>query len=171
MNNDFEIQLGEKLLQVQFLKEDGNILKVSVNGKKYELDITNVENGIYSILYKNKSYNIEIIESDNTKKFTVNTLHQTYDAEIVDAESRYIASRNKSKELEGNNIISSPMPGRIVRIPVTEGEEVVAGQTVIVVSAMKMESEYKSPKNGIVKQIHVKSGDVVTGHQHLVTIE
>lgn len=171
MNFDFDIQLGEKLLKVLLLKEDGNILKVSVNGKKYELDITNVENGIYSILYKNKSYNIEIIESDNTKKFTVNTLHQSYEAKIVDAESRYLASRNQLKELEGNNVISSPMPGRIVRIPVKEGNEVVAGQTVIVVSAMKMESEYKSPKNGVVKHIHVNTGDIITGHQPLVTIE
>ena len=63
------------------------------------------------------------------------------------------------------------MPGRIVKIPVTEGQEVITGQTLIVVSAMKMESEYKSSKNGIVKHIHVKEGDVVTGHQPLLTIE
>jgi biotin carboxyl carrier protein len=171
MNLDFEIKLGEKLSKVQILREDGNLLKVAVNGKKYDIDIVNVEDGIYSILYKNKSYNIEIIESENSKKYTVNTPYQTYDAEVVDAETRYIASRNQSKELEGNNIISSPMPGRIVRIPVTEGQEVAIGQTVVVVSAMKMESEYKSPKNGIVKNIHVKAGDVVIGHQPLVTIE
>ncbi len=171
MNLDFEIQLGEKLSKIQLIKEDGNLLKVSVNGKKYELDIVKVENGIYSVLYKNKSYDIEIIEGDDNKKLTVNTLYQSYDLKIVDAESRYLASRNQSKELEGNNVISSPMPGRIVRIPVAEGEEVTAGQTVVVVSAMKMESEYKAPKNGIIRHIHVKAGDVITGHQPLVTIE
>jgi biotin carboxyl carrier protein len=171
MGQNFEIKINDKLLIVQLLKEDGNILQLSVDGRKYEVDLVSFENGIFSILHKNKSYNVELIEGETNKKFVVNTLYKSYDVEIVDAESRYLSSRNQSKELAGNNLISSPMPGRIVRIPVIEGQEVVAGQTVIVVSAMKMESEYKAPKNGFIRQIHVKEGDVVTGHQPLVTIE
>ena len=57
------------------------------------------------------------------------------------------------------------------KIDLQVGQEVEAGQTLIVVSAMKMESEYKAPKNGKVKQIHVKDGDIVAGHQPLVTLE
>jgi len=171
MGQDFEIKINDKLLNVRLLKEEGNIIHINVDGRKYEVDLISFKNGIFSILHKNKSYNVELIEGETNKKFIVNTLHKSYDVEIVDAESRYLASRNQSKELTGNNIISSPMPGRIVRVPVVEGQEVVAGQTVIVVSAMKMESEYKSPKNGFVRHIHVKEGDVVTGHQSLVTIE
>jgi biotin carboxyl carrier protein len=171
MNLDFEIKVNERMSKVELLKEEGNILTVLVDGKKYELDIVSVEDCIYSILYKNTSYNVEIIEGDDNKKFTVNTLYQSYDVDVVDAESRYLTSRNQSKELEGNNVISSPMPGRIVRLSVSEGQEVVAGETVVVVSAMKMESEYKSPRNGIVKHVHVKVGDIIRGHQPLVTIE
>jgi biotin carboxyl carrier protein len=170
MNKDFEIKINDRLAKVELLKEEGNIIEVLVDGKKYEVDIVPAEAG-YSILYKNKSYNLEIIEGENSKEFTVNTLYKSFNVDIVDAEYRYQQSRKKSKELEGGNVISSPMPGRIVRVPVKEGQEVEAGQTVVVVSAMKMESEYKSPKKGIVKQVHVKDGDIIVGHQPLVTIE
>jgi len=171
MNPDFEVKINEHISTVKIQKDDGNIITVIVDGKKYEIDIKSVEYCIYSILHKNKSYNVEIIDGSDSKNFTVNTLYQSFDVEILDAEARYIASRMKAHELEEKNIISSPMPGRIVRIPVTEGQEIIAGQTVIVVSAMKMESEYKTSKNGIVKHIHVKEGEVVSGHQPLLTIE
>lgn len=170
MNLDFEIKINDRIAKVEIIKEEGNILEVLVDGKKYDIDIVQVDAG-YSVLHKNKSYNLEIIEGEHNRKFRVNTLYKSFDVDIVDAEYRYQESRNKSKQLEGNNVISSPMPGRIVRIPVKEGQEVEAGQTVIVVSAMKMESEYKSPKKGIVKNVHVKEGDVVNGHQPLITVE
>ena len=123
MNLDFDIKVNENHSKVELIKENGNILTVMVNGKKYEIDIISVGDCIYSILYKNKSYNVELIEGENGKKFTVNTLYQTFNIEIIDAESRYLTNRNKSKELEGNNIISSPMPGRIVHIPVSVNQQ------------------------------------------------
>ncbi len=63
------------------------------------------------------------------------------------------------------------MPGKIVKILVAEGDKVEAGQTVIIVSAMKMESEFKASKAGIVNEIPVKEGDTVDGNQVLVVIE
>lgn len=170
MNQDFEIKIKDRLAKVELIKESGSTIEVLVDGKKYEIDIVPVDAG-YSILYKNKSYNVEILEGENNKEFMVNTLYQSYNVDIVDAEYRYQESRKKSKELEGGNVISSPMPGRIVRIPVKEGQEVTQGQTVVVVSAMKMESEYKASKNGVIKHIHIKEGEVVNGHQPLITIE
>lgn len=171
MSKDFDIKINDHVSKVKILKEEDNLLSILVDNKKYAIDIESVEDCIYSVIHNDKSYNIEIIDGSNSKNFTVNTLYQSFDVEILDAEARYLSSRTQTKKLEGNNIISSPMPGRIVKIPIKEGQEVVTGQTVIVVSAMKMESEYKSSKNGIVKQIHVKEGDVVNGHQPLVTIE
>jgi biotin carboxyl carrier protein len=170
MNQDFEIKINDRIAKVKIVKENDNILEVLVDGRKYNIDIVPVDSG-YSIISDNKSYNVEIIEDENRKKFLVNTLYQSFNVDIVDAEFRYQENRKKSKELEGSNVISSPMPGRIVRIPVKEGQQIEAGQTVIVVSAMKMESEYKTSKAGIIKLIHVKEGDIVTGHQPLVTVE
>ena len=58
-----------------------------------------------------------------------------------------------------------------LRIPVKEGDVVEKGSTVIVISAMKMESEYKSPLDGVVKKIYVNEGDTINSHQPLVEIE
>ena len=168
---DIEIKVNDKLNRVEILNEKGNMLDVLVNGKKYKIDIARVHKDIYSILYLNNSYNLEIIEGQDTKNFTVNSLYESFNVEIIDAESRYLSNRNISMGIDVGNTISSPMPGRIVKIPVKIGDKVEAGQTVIVVSAMKMESEYKSPKDSIIKEILVNEGDIINGHQTLITIE
>jgi biotin carboxyl carrier protein len=63
------------------------------------------------------------------------------------------------------------MPGKVVKIPVKEGDTVAKGDTVIVISAMKMESEYKSPVDGVVKRVFVQEGQTINGNQPLVEIE
>ncbi len=164
-----EIKIDDRIAQVELLSRDGNVLKLSIDGKKYEADIEMVEEGVYSVLIDNKSHNIELIEEEN-KKYLVNTYSRSYKVDIVDAECKYLMSRNKEDDLE-ENIISSPMPGKIVRILVKEGDNVKAGDTVIIVSAMKMESEYKVKKDRLIKEIKVKEGDTINSHQPLIVIE
>jgi biotin carboxyl carrier protein len=168
---NFEIKINNREAKIEVIKEDGNILQVMVDGRKYEVDIVSVSETSYSILNKGKSYNVELVQGSDSKHYTANTLYEAYDIEIIDAESRYLASRGKGGIGNDSDVISTPMPGRVVRIPVKQGESVVAGQTVVVVSAMKMESEYKAPKDGIVKEVLVKEGDVVNGHQPLLVVE
>lgn len=63
------------------------------------------------------------------------------------------------------------MPGKIVKIFVKEGEKVEAGQTVLVLEAMKMENEIKTPTAGTVKAIHVKEGDALEEGVLMVEVE
>jgi len=63
------------------------------------------------------------------------------------------------------------MPGKIVKIMVKKGDVLKAGDTVIVVSAMKMESEYKVKQDSTVQDILVSEGDTIEGHQPLVIVE
>jgi acetyl/propionyl-CoA carboxylase alpha subunit len=70
----------------------------------------------------------------------VNTFLRTFNVEIIDAETKYRHSRLQGLEHEGENDISSPMPGKVIKVPVTIGETVTSGQTIIVVEAMKMHS-------------------------------
>lgn len=170
MNQNFDIKIGNRLAKVHIIKEEENQLLIEVDGKQYAVDIIKIDVG-YSVIWNKKSYNIEILESENPKKFVLNTRHNSFDVDIVDAEYRYIENRNKAKNIEGDGIISSPMPGKVVRVLVKQGDQVKLGQPVIVVSAMKMESEYKATKDGIIKYVHVSDGDVVNGHQPLITIE
>jgi len=166
-----EIRLDDRYAKVELVSKEKNKLQVKVDDKLYELDMVKVEEGIYSILIDGKSYNVEIIEKDNAKQYNINTPEKSYDLEIVDAETRYLMSRMGNDLEDANNIVSSPMPGKIVKITVKAGEKVEVGQTVIIVSAMKMESEYKAGKEGVIKEVHVNEGDTIEGNQPLITID
>ena len=166
-----EIKLGERLAKVELLAEDGNQIKIMVDSKEYDLDMHQVENGVYSVMYKGRSFNVELIETDSPKKYSVNTFYHSYDAEIIDAETKYLQARNSGNLEATESTISSPMPGKVVKIPVELGSEVKKGDTVIIVSAMKMESEYKAMKDGIVKEIFVHEDDIIDGNQPLVFID
>ncbi|MFA9389273.1 MAG: biotin/lipoyl-containing protein [Prolixibacteraceae bacterium] len=166
----FELKIKDRTSKVEILEHKGNFYKVSIGDHTYEVDVTKVENGVYSLIYQGKSVNMEMIEGDASNKYIVNTRTNDYQVEIIDAKARY---RTASKGNMDNDdaIISSPMPGKIVRLLVKQGDKVEKGDTVIIVSAMKMESEYKSPIDGTVKKIFVKADDTVEGNQNLVEIE
>jgi len=166
-----DIRLNDRTSTVDLVRKDKNHIEILVDGKPYSLDAVMVEEGVYSILLNGRSYTVELIEGENAKKYNVNTFYRSFEIEIIDAETRYLLSRNKSLLGEEGNIISSPMPGKVVEITVQAGDRVEKGQTVIIVSAMKMESEYKSGKAGTIKEIHVSEGDTIEGHQPLITIE
>ncbi|MCX6257173.1 MAG: acetyl-CoA carboxylase biotin carboxyl carrier protein subunit [Bacteroidia bacterium] len=166
-----DIKIKDRLAKVKLISKDKSKLTVMVDNKKYEVDIEKVGGGIYSILHKNHSYNVELIETKDSKSYQANTFYQTFDIEIQDAETRYMHNRNKADSLGTSKVISSPMPGRVVKIMVSKGEKLTAGQTTIIVSAMKMESEYKSPMDAVVKDIMVKEGDIVSANQPLIILE
>jgi biotin carboxyl carrier protein len=94
-----------------------------------------------------------------------------YKIEIVDAESRYMKAMNKAKGFDEGNIIFCPMPGKIVKVLVSAGDSVESGQTLVIVSAMKMESEFKASKAGIIKEVAVKEEDTVIGGQKMIVME
>jgi len=168
---ELELNIDSRTAKVDLVKRDGNQHSISVDGEIYDLDIVRVAEGIYSIIYKGKSYNVEMIQGSTDKNYIVNTFYSSYDVEVVDAETKYIRNRHKDDAHDGENSISTPMPGKVVKILVKVGQEVEAGQTVIIVSAMKMESEFKVRKAGTVKAIHVNEGDLVEGHKVMVVIE
>ena len=166
-----EINIDGRLAQVTELKREGNIVTLQVDDEIYEVDALMVGQGIYSIIYKGKSYNIEMIESGSPRHYTVNSFLNTYEVEVIDAQARYRASRSKGDTADTGNTIISPMPGKVVKIPVKVGDIVEAGQTLIIVSAMKMESEFKAKKAGVVKSIHTAEGETIEANKVLVVVE
>ena len=166
-----EIRINDRHSQVELVSRDENKIKINIDDATLDVDVIRVEKGVYSLLFNGKSYIVELMEGDNAKMYRANTSSRLYELEIIDAETRYLKSRKGNDLHEADNKISSPMPGKIVKIPVKTGDKVEAGQTVIIVSAMKMESEYKAGNKGVIKEIHVKEGDTIEGNQPLITIE
>jgi biotin carboxyl carrier protein len=165
-----EIKLNDRIAAIELESRVENHFHLSVDGRKYEADIIQVERGVYLVIMGGKSYNVELIENGDPKKYHINTLYHQYDAEVIDAETRYMKGRKVDHGLE-DTVISSPMPGKVVKILVKAGDKVKAGETVVIVSAMKMESEYKVKKDRLIKEIKVKEGDTVNANQPLIIIE
>jgi len=104
------------------------------------------------------------------------------DRKIVFAEGRqYIISEpgqsagrfsgGDERTPEGSWQVKAPMPGRVIKLNVAEGEEVRKNQTLAIVEAMKMENEIKSALEGVVKKIYVAAGDLIDAQRPLIELE
>ncbi|MBW8334168.1 MAG: acetyl-CoA carboxylase biotin carboxyl carrier protein subunit [Prolixibacteraceae bacterium] len=166
-----EIKLDKRIASVEILKQFENLLEIKVDDKIYQVDLMHNDEGIFSILVNGRSFNIELVPQPKPKHYTAYTLYDSYDLEVIDAESRYLRNRTGGAQMLSENTIVSPMPGKVVKIPVSVGDEVKKGDTLITISAMKMESEYKSPIDGKIAIIHVLEGSTVDANQVLIEIE
>jgi biotin carboxyl carrier protein len=129
----------------------------------YEITIVEVEPGLYSILADGASHEVRV----EAGQVTVGT--RRFDYEIDDP--RQWKRSGGTAGGEGRAAIAAPMPGKVVRILVTEGDEVEAGQGIIVVEAMKMQNEMKAPRAGRVGSIPVKENESVAAGAVLAVIE
>lgn len=166
-----EIKVGDRIAWVDLRGQDGNLLEIEVDGKILKVDVMHTADGTFSILESGHSYNIELVPRDQPKKYTAYTLYHEFEVEIIDAEARYLIDRGAKGFVSVEKNISSAMPGKVVKVLVSEGESVTEGQPAVIISAMKMESEYKIPLNGKVKKVNVKDGDTIEGNQILIELE
>jgi biotin carboxyl carrier protein len=131
--------------------------KVLVNGRPLELsaaaDIVQVEPGVYSVLLNGRS--LEVRADDGF--MTVDG--RRCDVQIEDP--RALKRRNSGLVSEGQQTLKAAMPGKVVRLLVAEGDHVSANQGILVVEAMKMQNEVKSPKEGRVISLRVSEGTPV----------
>ena len=97
---------------------------------------------------------------------------ERFEVEVQDDRSRQIeALTGRGKKPVQGGVVKAPMPGMVVRVAVTAGQEVDAGAGLVVVEAMKMENELRAPQKGIVELIHVSAGDRVEKGAPLVTLK
>jgi pyruvate carboxylase subunit B len=73
--------------------------------------------------------------------------------------------------LDGGGVVKAPMPGKVIKVLVAEGEAVRKNQTLLIVEAMKMENEIKSGREAVVRKVHVAAGDLVDAARPLVELE
>jgi len=165
-----EVNIGNKTAELNIISRKENTILVSVDGKEYNLDIVKVERGVYSVLFKGQSINIETVAENGHRNYSVTLNNNSYKVEIIDAFSKYRKNRQANDLPEEGRSIFSPMPGKVVRILVNEGDPVEKGQTLIIVSAMKMESEYKAGISGIISEVNVKEGDTVDCNQVMIKL-
>ena len=165
-----EIHIGDRVADVTLVSKEGNKVQLTIDGVPYDVDIVMAENGSCSILHNGKSYNAELIRKEGGKSYTVNAHYQSYNVDIIDSQVKYLRMRKNADEKQQDKIIS-PMPGKVVKIPVKAGDRLEAGDIVAVIEAMKMQSNYKVNSPCVVKDILVNEGDSVNSNQVIMTLD
>ena len=153
-----------------------HLFYVSLDGRSYTLDAHAMASEIVTVLIDNRSYDVDLdrLNMNNALdgRMAVRVRGRVIDLEMLDERRKKMKDAQATHFSESGFVrILSPMPGKIVRVLVSESEKVTEGQGLVVVEAMKMENELKSPKNGVVKEVFAKAGDPVDSGALLVTIE
>jgi len=102
---ELELKINNRSEIVKEVKHEGNVLTLLVGDRLYEVDIVKVSNEEFSVLYKGKSFNIEVIETSEPKHYNVNTLYFKFDVEVIDNEARYRQNRKQSGPISNDNTI------------------------------------------------------------------
>jgi biotin carboxyl carrier protein len=163
----YEIVAGGKQHRLE-LERTGVGWQCRLDGEAIAIDAVIPRRDVLSLLVDGRAYEIK-------REQTATDLHMwvgssRFAVELRDPRS--LRSRRKAGgEEKGPRKILAPMPGRVVRVLVAENAEVEAGQGIVVVEAMKMQNEIKSPKKGVVKQLSATAGAAVNPGDVLAVVE
>jgi biotin carboxyl carrier protein len=146
---------------------------VIVNGDELVLDSRNLASGHTHIIHDNKSYRVEVIAVDRVEKACqVKVNGKIYQANISDQFDELLKKMGMDSGSAGTvRELKAPMPGLVLRVAVAEGQEIIKGDSLLVLEAMKMENSIKSPTSGKINKILVNTGDKVEKNQVLVLFE
>jgi biotin carboxyl carrier protein len=149
------------------VNQDGQI---TFDGEIVEVDFASAGEGdLYSLLVNNESFEAMVEQRDDL--WQVLMRGDLYEVQVVDERTQLLRARAGAIVPESGEIaIKAPMPGLIVAVPVEVGQEIEAGQNVVILESMKMENELKSPRAGRIERINVKVRDSVEQNQVLVVI-
>jgi biotin carboxyl carrier protein len=163
----YEVMVGEKSYRVE-LQRDGSGWKCKLGGRELPLDVISAQNGVLSLLINGKSY--EVKQEITGAETNIVVGQERFNVTLRDPRSLR-SRRGGGASEQGIKKITAPMPGKIVRLLAKEGSAVQAGQSVIVIEAMKMQNELKAPKNGVLRKINVSEGAAVEAGQALAEVE
>lgn len=158
--NEHEIEIEELALDsfaIRFGKDS------------FEADLRRVGHASFSVLVGNRSFDFDVArDGDET---VVASRTGSIRLTVADPAARRAQAAGKRREITGRVEVKAAMPGRVVNVLVSEGDQVNADQGVVVVEAMKMENEVKSPKQGKVLEVKVAAGQAVEKGQVMMVIE
>jgi biotin carboxyl carrier protein len=164
----YDVVVDNKTHQVELTRGE-KTWHCKVDGQEIEVDAELTARDVLSLLLDGKAYEVK------RERSLQGELHMVigsarYAAEVQDPRS--LKTRRAVAGAEaGPQRIKAPMPGKIVRLLVTEGQAVHSGQGILVMEAMKMQNEMKSPKDGTVQKIVASEGTAVNAGDTLAIIE
>ena len=161
INNNYSLRVNEKF--------DHSINADSL----VNLDILKLANGNLHFLHEGTSYMATITSVDLDQKTVILRIGpEKFTVKVADSFDKLVEKMGLDINVTHQiNEIKAPMPGLVLSIEITEGQDVVKGDTLLVLEAMKMENVIKSPGEGKVKSIFVKKGKPVDKGEILLEFE
>ena len=164
---DFEFLLNDVLQKISLEKKD-NVYVFSDEEKSFLADIQQISPHQISILIDDVSYRVYIAKDKENRYFLIDGQQFVVKEPTEEVEGFH---KEEERTAEGTLLVKAPMPGKVIKICVSEKDEVRKNQTLAIVEAMKMENEIKAPKDGTIKDIHVSAGDLVDSEMPLIELE
>jgi len=162
----YDITIDGKSHRLELSRADGRWL-CRLDGREIEVDAVLARPDVLSLRVGNQAYEVKCERVGGDTHIWVGSAR--FAAEVRDPRS--LRSRVRTVDDHGPKKLTAPMPGKVVRILVTQGAEVEAGAGIVVVEAMKMQNEVKSPKKGTIQKILVSEGAAVNAGDVLAIVE
>ncbi len=168
----FSISVNGQNHTLELLRRNG--FSWLLDGAPLEAEIAEVRPGVYSFLLGGRSFCIRVSpghagSSARNGDYSVQIDGLHYAVSLQDPRRR--KRGGAGQVLEGKRNIIAPMPGKVVRVLVSENESIAPGQGLVVVEAMKMQNEIKCPAAGTVQKVLVREGQPVNSGEILVVVE
>jgi len=141
---------------------------VQINDEVYEIDFFKAHENIYSLIIDHQSYEVDVDELDNGA-YSVMLKDDHFDVQVVDERKKKLAEKLGAGE-SGQQEVKSPMAGSIWKLLKNKGAEVKEGEVLIILEAMKMENEIRSPIDGVVTSVDVEEGSTVSAGTRLCLV-
>jgi glutaconyl-CoA/methylmalonyl-CoA decarboxylase subunit gamma len=144
---------------------------IRIGKREYEVKLKSDEKYGTYILWKNRKYPVEVIRSRQNKyEILFNDISYTFTVETPFSMQRMkVLSSGRGKAEK--ELLKAPMPGKIIDVLVREGSNVLRGEPLVILEAMKMQNEIQSPVNGLVLKIFAKPDTNVMKDDILVEIK
>lgn len=164
----YEIVINGARRSVEFAPRNGQASRAAliVDGRAVEADAVRIARSTYSILIGGRS--VEVTLEEHPNGLLLRTGGREFQVEVIDPRV-WRGGRGGGIELEGRQQLVAPMPGKIVRVLVAKGQQVENGQGLLVIEAMKMQNEVRSPKSGTVEKV-AKEGQTVNAGEVLAVV-
>jgi biotin carboxyl carrier protein len=170
----FEVEINGRIRQVVVdglgaAERDGGRFRVHVDGQPAEIDVRRTDLGL-SLVFDGDGRSLDVAATGGSAGEWFVQLPQVSLTAIVDGR-RFRRASAEAAGGAGEQRILAPMPGRVVRVLVKPGDEVLLRQGIVVIEAMKMENELSASRPGRVRDVAVAEGDSVESGRLLVVIE
>lgn len=166
----FDIEVGGRTRSIAVEPSGAGRFRITIDGQDHAVDVRRVGDYGLSIIEDGNSHEAQVVNGPAPGERLVWIDGRTVTASVDGRRGRR-GRGDRAGAGDGQQSILAPMPGRVVRILVGPGDEVAVRQPVVVVEAMKMENELRSPKAGRVKDVLVAEGASVEAGRVLVVIE